>query len=185
MSSSGYLIGRSDGHVRSQDWPASDGGRIQIMTMLPAYLDHLVLSGARPKTIRDRGRVLTAFTRFLDGGDLLMATHRDAVAFLARPLAPESRRAYRSHLCGFYAWALDEHLVDVDPTDRLPAVRVPRGTPRPIEPEDLAHALARADARMRAWLLLMSLGGLRCLEVANLWPADLVLSPVPLLYLRE
>jgi integrase len=35
------------------------------------------------------------------------------------------------------------------------------------------HALSRADARMFAWLLLMSLGGLRCVEVAGLQPGDL------------
>ncbi len=69
---------------------------------------------------------------------------------------------------------------------KVPPIRVPRATPRPISDSDLALALSRADARMTSWLLLMALAGLRCLEVAALCPVDLVeVGDGWLLHLRE
>jgi integrase/recombinase XerC len=73
-----------------------------------------------------------------------------------------------------------------DPTAKVPAIRVPAGVPRPIPEGDLIRAVEQADVRMRAWLLLMALAGLRCVEVAGLRPADLVPGPSGvLLYLPE
>jgi integrase len=81
---------------------------------------------------------------------------------------------------------VEDGLLEVDPTARIPAVRVPRGLPRPVTDVELARLVAGADARMRAWLLLMALAGLRCLEVAYLRPSDLIPSDTgTLLYLRE
>jgi integrase len=155
--------------------------------LIPAHAAHLRLASYRPSSVKARVAVLTAFERGLDPHHTLATAERLHVeAFLGRDLAPESRRAYRSHLRGFYTWATDEGHVAVDPTLKLPTVRVPRGVPRPITEEQLRKAVIYADARMRAWLLLMCLAGLRCMEVAGLRPEDLSETENgPLLFLRE
>lgn len=114
------------------------------------------------------------------------ATRHDVELWLSRPLAPASRRTYRSALRGFYSWAVDEELLRTDPTVKVPTIRVPRGVPRPVSDDDLARALTGATPRMRSWLLCMALAGLRCCEVAALEPRDLITSPVGLLlHLRD
>lgn len=154
--------------------------------MLTAYAAHLILAGVRPSTSTARLSCLLLFARTIAPRELTDATRWDCESFLARPLKPESRRAYRSHLRQLYRWMLDEGFIDTDPTDRLPPVRIPRSTPRPVAHADLLHALEHADPRMRAWLLLMALAGLRCIEVSALHPEDLVASDAgPLLHLRE
>lgn len=154
--------------------------------LLTVYLNRLRLANFRPQTIDARGTCLSAFAATLGDRSLAEATRIDVEAYLTRPLAPESRRTYRSHLRAFYGWCLEEGHVLEDPTARIPAVRVKRGTPRPVPDADLLRALENADRRMHVWLLLMCLAGLRCMEVAALRPADLLDSPAgPLLYLRE
>lgn len=153
---------------------------------LTAYLSRLGMAGMRPRTIQSRRTVLTAFTRSLAGRGLLEATRLDVEAYLGRPLAPESRRTYLDALRSFYRWAVEEELLTVDPTARIPAIKVKTGTPRPVTSAELDRLLALADRRMRAWLLLMALAGLRCLEVAALRPADLMPADTGTpLYLRE
>lgn len=154
--------------------------------MIAAHANHLTLQGFRPATVRVRTVVLTAFARELEPRTLLETTRSDIEAFLARPMALESRRAYRNHIVGYFGWAVDEGLIPDDPTAKIPPVRVPRGLPRPIRAEELARAIDEARPQMRAWLALMSLGGLRALEVAGLRPDDLLETPDgTLLYLRE
>lgn len=150
--------------------------------MIETHLASLTLAGYRPATVDVRRRVLVAFDEQVG---LAGATHQATMMWLARPLAAETRRAYRSHLRGFYAWAVEEGFLIHNPVERVPSIRVHKGVPRPIAPDDLSLALSRADVRMRAWLLLMAYAGLRCLEVAGLRPSDLLLDPRPLLYLRE
>lgn len=154
---------------------------------LAGFLAHMSLAGLRPRTVAARARTLRTFADTIAPRGLLLATRADASAFIGRPgLAAESRRAYRSHLRAFYAWCVDEELVEVDPMTRIPPVRVPRKMPRPISGPDLDRALALGDARMRAWLLLMALAGLRCIEVSGLRPVDLTTTDDgTLLYLRE
>jgi integrase/recombinase XerC len=148
------------------------------------YLTRLTLAGFRPQTVQVRGIVLKSFARTVPS--IVWAERADIETFLARPLAPASRRAYASHLRSFYRYLIDEELRSDDPTERLPHFRVPKALPRPLPVADLALALDRADPRMAAWLLCMSLAGLRCVEVAALRPADLLITDRgSLLHLRE
>jgi integrase len=155
--------------------------------MLEQYRNHLTLAGYRPNTVKDRIRCLRAFSEHLAPRTLSEAHRADVEAYLARPLSAESRRCYRSHLRAFYVWAVDEKLLSEDPTAKVPAIRVQHGTPRPIGDDALALALEKAPPRLRAWLLLMALGGLRACEVSRFEPADLVQvdQQTALLYLRE
>lgn len=156
--------------------------------LIDAHAAHLRLAAYRPSTVRARVAVLRAFENRLEAHHraLTTADRFDVQGFLGRDLAPESRRAYLGHLRGWFRWAIDEGFVREDPTAKLPAVRVPRGVPRPVSDSDLRKAVEQADPRMKAWLLLMALAGLRCLEVAALRPEDVsVTEDGPLLYLRE
>lgn len=156
--------------------------------LITAYRNRMRLAGYRPRTIAARVTCLRAYEKSLVGHQATVqtATRLHVEAFLARDLAAESRRAYRGHLQGLYRWAVEEDLVASDPTAKLPAIRVPRAVPRPISTHDLQKAVAQADPRMRAWLLLMALAGLRCLEVAALRPEDVSATEVgALLHLRE
>lgn len=154
--------------------------------MIDHHIASVTLTGLRPETLRARRKVLTYFHQSLNGRSLTHATRADVEMYLSRPLAPESRRSYLSHLRAYYRWAIDLELVALDPTAKIPGVRVPRALPRPVSQPDLALALRHAAPRMRAWLLLMSLAGLRCCEVAALEPPDLLdIEGVALLFLRE
>ena len=160
---------------------------VQISSpLLDSYLARLVLAGVTPATLRAKKVALDMFGRFIAPRDLIEATRADCERWLTdRPLMPESRRTYRSHLRGLYTWAWEEGLVPEDVTVRIPKVRVARRTPRPMPQADLDRALASADRRMKAWLLLGALAGLRCLEIAGLRPQDLQHTPDGvLLYLR-
>lgn len=149
------------------------------------YLTRLELAGVRPTTIRCRAGVLDAVRRHLKHS-ILTASREELETFLARPLSQESRRAYRSHLRCFYEWAVEESVIRTDPSRRIPAFRVPPTVPRPITGSDLDQAINSASGRMRAWLLLMALGGLRCCEVAALRPDDVMqTNEGVLLFLRE
>ena len=156
------------------------------MAKIAQYLNQLTLAGFRPKTISAREGCLRAFAATVQPHQVEHASRRDIEAYLARPLAPESRRAYRAHLRGFFLWCHDEGIIAEDPTVKIPPIRVPRAVPRPISGQALALALDQAGPRMRAWLLLMALGGLRRAEVAYLRPCDLLpMDDGTLLYLRE
>jgi len=156
--------------------------------LITCYLNRLRLAGYRPSTITARECCLRAYERSLEVHQATVegATRLHVEAFLARDLAPESRRAYAGHLRGLYRWAVEEGHLSSDPTDRLPTVRIPRAVPRPIDPDDLRKAVDTASPRMRAWLLLMAMQGFRCIEVAALRPQDVTVTDTGgVLFLRE
>jgi len=153
--------------------------------MLGAYLSWLRLQSYMPNSVNMARRVLHNFAARLEPRSLLEATRLDCEAFLGREITPGTRRVYRSRLRHFYTWAHDEELITLNPAARIPPIRVVKGLPRPISSPQLATALEAADPRMRAWLLLMALAGLRCVEVAGLRPLDVVETEGgPVLHLR-
>lgn len=80
-----------------------------------------------------------------------------------------SRAAIRS----FYDWAVMTERADMDPSRRLPAVKVPAGRARPATEEAYATALAAAVASERVMLRLAGECGLRRAEVACIHRRDL------------
>lgn len=155
--------------------------------MLDVHLNRLRLAGYRDETIRTKRRMFGHLIDFLDPLPLEQASRNDLERWLSRPdLKPATRKAYRSHVRAYFRWLVEEGLREDDPSYRIPAVRVPRGMPRPIQSDDLALALAVAPPRMRAWLLLMCLGGFRCCEVSRFRPVDVVQTPTgTMLFIRE
>lgn len=156
------------------------------MSVVEQHVASIRIGGLRPRTIECRSRILRTFQRQLEPTSLLEATRADIETYLGADLALRSRVTYLTHLRCFYRWALDLDLIEHDPTAKIKLPRVPLGVPRPLSQGDLAYAVEHATPTMRAWLLLMALAGLRCIEVSHLRPADIMdAEGIPLLYLRE
>lgn len=125
-------------------------------------------AGLLPTTIRRRIDDLRGFERFINK-PLLDATRDDVNAWLdSRPLSAKSRYNLLSTLGCFYSWAVVEGITDVNPSTMIRRPKLRRYLPRPMPRNDLEVALGAASMRMKAWLLLGSLAGLRCKEIAGL-----------------
>ena len=138
------------------------------MDLIGGWAAHMRLSGKAPTTVRSRTRTLRRVAR--DVGPLDTLTRRDLEAWLAAFEKPSTRFTNLSYVRCFYRWALDEELVQTDPTARIPAVKVPRRLPRPIATDELTAALEAAPPRTRIWMELMAYAGLRVSEVAACHP---------------
>jgi integrase/recombinase XerC len=143
--------------------------REQVPEILTAWSAWMYLGGAAPTTIRTRVGALRRRDR--EQGPLVEVTRQQIAVWLSGFAKASTRSTNLSYVRCFYAWAIDEELLDSDPTRRLPKVKVPRAAPRPIPSEQLAAALARATPRERLWLELMAFAGLRVSEVALCRPS--------------
>lgn len=81
--------------------------------------------------------------------------------------APNTRKSARSALRCFYGWAAVTGRIATSPAHLLPAVRVPRGKPRPTPEAAYRLAIANADPRARLALMLAGRCGLRRGEIAQ------------------
>ena len=96
-----------------------------------------------------------------------LVTAEDLVRFLACPdWAPETRRAARAQVRGFFRWATTTGRLTVDLGAELPAVRVPRATARPVSESATARVCASSDQRVRLAAILAGRMGLRRAEIA-------------------
>jgi integrase len=135
-------------------------------TAIDGYLAYCQAAGMSAGTIKIKRSKLTHATRELD---LLTCTENDLVDYLARQnWRPETRRSARSHLRGFYTWAVRHGLRADNPSAYLLPVKVPHGQPKPATDDAMERALAVADVTLRAILLLGAYAGLRNAEIASL-----------------
>jgi integrase/recombinase XerC len=86
--------------------------------------------------------------------------------------SPRYRAWWVSTLRAFYSWALDEELIERDPTRRLVLPTYDPGDARPVSEMDTAMALTLAGGPLRVAMALMAFAGLRCCEVSALQWAD-------------
>lgn len=108
--------------------------------------------------------------RFSAQHDLRTCTSQDLIDWLSASTTwkPATRRAARSALTTFFAWARKMGHRPDDPAEDTAAVRVPMGAPKPCPEQILAQALDKADPRARLALLLGAYAGLRRAEIAGL-----------------
>lgn len=125
--------------------------------------------GLAEGTIERRSRTLWSLYLHL-GRDITTATPAEIEEWLdgLDLSADGSRYTYLSTLGMFYKWAVRAGVCEADPTADIPRPRVSQGFPRPVQDDDFERVLAQADRRMRCWLLLAFLAGLRCKEIAGL-----------------
>jgi len=85
--------------------------------------------------------------------------------------APETRRAYVSHVSAFYTHLLNRKIISEDPSVLLTRPKMPKPLPRPIGEADLRMAIDEASPKLAAMMVLAAYAGLRCHEIANMtWP---------------
>lgn len=152
--------------------------------LLSGHLDHMEIAGRRPNTIKYRRQLLIALARFA-GLDLADIGRNEIRAFLARDLKQNTRHVYLANIATFYAWCVDEELLQDNPTRRIPRPKASRGVPQPIDPADLTAAVNTARPRVRLWLMLGAYAGLRCMEIAALRGEDIDLGAFPRLVVQD
>jgi len=143
----------------------------EIPMYLVQYRTYLRAAGMRPLTVKLRLYYLDRAQEAL--GELTCLTSYELLDWLSsHEWSPETRKSARASLRGFYRGEVDNELVTVDPTVRLPSDRVPLGTPRPTPSRVLREALMAASDRDRLLLALAAYAGLRRSEIATLpWSA--------------
>lgn len=127
------------------------------------------VAGASPTTIRSRIGALARVER--EVGPLDSLTKPQLEAWLGTFDRASTRSTMRSYLRCYFSWAVGEDYLTADPTVRLPKVKVPKSTPRPVPTAQLEQMMALATQRDRLWLELMAFCGLRVSEVALCRPS--------------
>jgi site-specific recombinase XerD len=142
--------------------------------LLTSWSSSMLFSGAASTTIRTRVGALRRLQRA--HGPLADLTRPQLTEWLSGFTRASTRSTNLSYVRCFFDWASTEGHVAVDPSVKLPKIKVPRSTPRPVPTEQLQSAMAAATDRDRLWLELMAFAGLRVSEVAACRPADAWLS---------
>lgn len=131
-------------------------------------------AGHSPQTMRLRRHYLSKLIRSYPETPLIEMTADQLSSFLAHPSwKPETRKSARASVRAFYIWAMDTDVITVDPSRRLPRVRVPSGAPRPAPEDVFLTALLVADDRGRLLLMLAGYEGLRRAEIAQVHTDDI------------
>ncbi|WP_403023141.1 tyrosine-type recombinase/integrase [Salinibacterium sp. GXW1014] len=142
---------------------------------LDAFRSYLRANGQPRTSVSVRMAQLSRFARDHTNLDPFDVGFDDLVDWLSeKRWKPETRRAHRSVLRVFYAWAVQSGRMETSPAEKLPVVR--RGThlPRPALEEEYRKALAFASPRERLALVLAAELGMRRAEVAQVHSKDLM-----------
>lgn len=120
-------------------------------------------------------RTITERVGFMERlGDPRAITKHDSLELLgSERLSNASRVTYMNHLRSFYRWAVEQELLPVDLTDKLPSPRAHRGYPKPITDREARLLLATPmRKRTRAMVMLGLYQGLRIHETVKLRGED-------------
>lgn len=138
---------------------------------ITAYRAHLEHRGLRPNYIDNQRRTLQRLSRFTP---LLEADTTDLTAYLdSRRYQTGARAVEIAHLRGFYAWAVEQSLVSVDPSRRLIRPRRRRMIPRPMPVSSMTVAFDNPPNRVGPILYFAYYAGLRRCEIAQLRAEDI------------
>lgn len=142
------------------------------MTHMIGFESHLRANGCAISTVHYRLAHLADFERHHPG--FPNVTRVEITDWLGRVgYAPWSRATFYGHLHSYFAWATEAGIVEVDPMARMHRPRVPKGSPRPLSPEQVDQIMASAaGARQHAWLILALYAGLRAHEIAKIRGQD-------------
>src|ERR1017187_6284008 len=147
-----------------------------------AYVADMTFRNLLPNTINVRKRYLAKYSREVGFAN---ATEQNVIAWLgSRDITAKTRNMWLSTLNSLYKFCergnngLPVFPKNADGTFFNPiyGISKPRmhpRQPRPIPTNDLKLALSNADRQMTCWLLLASLAGLRCQEIAGLESEDI------------
>lgn len=139
------------------------------MEIIDEYETWLRSWGAAERTIEARRTLATSRLREwgLDG-----FTPANLTAFLARDLSKWTRATYHSNLSDFCAWLAAAGYLDEDPMPGIRKPKRPKSLPRPLSEAEVTRVLDVTEGRVRDWVLLALLAGLRASEIAKLCGDD-------------
>lgn len=83
-----------------------------------------------------------------------------------------TRYTYHNHLQCLFGWLVERGHVQVDPMTKIRQTPRPRPRPTPLSEVDLTRALTSATPRVRSYLMLGYLAGLRAFEIAKIHGGD-------------
>ncbi|NBW13048.1 MAG: hypothetical protein EBR82_34015 [Caulobacteraceae bacterium] len=154
--------------------------------ILDEHITYLRALNRRPGTIAQRRYCLRRLQRFI-GKPLLEMNSADLRQFCEQPhLGPEARAQAVSHVRGFYRWACEEGLLDIDLALKLRRPKRERRLPRPMSDDRAGLALSQAPSPIREWLYIAAYAGLRACEIAQLRGEDVLMRQrPPMLVIRE
>lgn len=138
--------------------------------IIESFAAYLRVAGASSETIRHR--VGTIRRLIASGIDPATCTASDLIQWLSGFHSPATRASYRAAIRTFYHFANEFGEVEIDPSAKIPRIKVPRTSPRPISDEGLAALLAASHDDTRAVVLLMAYCGLRGSEACAVEPGD-------------
>jgi site-specific recombinase XerD len=141
--------------------------------LIHKYIHSLKRRSLAENTLSKRSRSLKLFAE-----EVGLNADREAVEewLDRRELSAKSRACWLSTLHCFYAWAIGAGHLKEDPTARIRPPKLRRRLPRPVTDKELTRLLDGANSKQRAMILLASLAGLRCCELASLRTEDVLLS---------
>jgi integrase/recombinase XerC len=143
-------------------------------TAIAGWDAHARASGAPETTRRTRRDHLGRLARRI-GADPWGVTADELLEYVnGQGWANETRRAHRTTMRVFYAWALEAGHVSVSPAAGLPKVAPAPPRPRPTPDRVHATALLVADARELLMIRLATEVGLRRGEIALVHSRDLL-----------
>lgn len=138
------------------------------------------LRGLSLATVKRRHTTLNQFVRYIHPLELVHVDQDLIEEWLGLFPHATTRAAYKSDLVAFYRWARKRHLIEADPTADLDTVKVPRGLPRPVDPDAIPDLVRYApDHETRMAVALAAYAGLRVNEIARLTTDDLSLNGNP------
>jgi site-specific recombinase XerD len=142
-------------------------------TALDGWLTWLIAGGTSAATRKTRRAHVRRVAHELDSQHPRDITDAQLLAILGRPeYSMEHRRGVRASLASFYRWALEQNVVDEDPTLTLPHIRAGIGAPKPATDDIWKALLAQADPRTALMARLACEAGLRRAEVAQVHSDD-------------
>lgn len=141
------------------------------------YVAYLAAIGRPATTIGLRRGQLEHLARSVAVAPTLVTLEILTGWFSAQQWKPETRRSMRAAARGFFSWAHENGHVEVDPSARMPQIRVPRASARPCPEQTYRQALMKATPREALMLRLAAEAGLRRAEIAQVHVDDLTGSP--------
>jgi integrase len=149
---------------------------------IESFADWLISAGRPPTTTFLRTYQVRRFALAFPSADPWSLTVDDATEWAAAfNWRAETRRSYRAGVMAFYKWGTVTGRVKLNPMAALPTVAVPGGVPKPAPELTIRMALAAADRRTRAMILLGACCGLRRAEIASAHSDNLVMGQLRVL----
>jgi len=142
--------------------------------VIAAFTAYQRAKGLAETTIRNRASILTSLHR-ATGRRLVEVDLTELRHHLGREgISIGTRRTELTVFRAFYAFAVDDGYLDVNPTTRLAKINAPKGTPRPFTREQIdAMLTSGAYKRTRVMILLGYYQGFRVSSIARVHGADI------------